>query len=308
MKTTLLAILLATQPALALAAETPKDEEEVKEKPETGTPAPAVEAAKQEAEVKPVVNPQGKAGFPRVTDTEETIYAVQRKAYLTNRKIEISPMFSASFADRFVQTFAPAVSVTYHIAENFGAEGYFSFMFPSESGLTSEILKEGKLTPEIAKLTQMRWVGGLGAQWSPVYGKIQVFGATLGNFGLYVGAGIGIGQTRVQCTPGLPLDPNVFGANFECEAVMATPGGSADDAFKVVYEPLRTQVMGQFGGGIRLYFSNNLGLKLEVRDWIFPTRVFRPGTTEPTQRFTDAIRNNLFINIGVSFLFGGEKN
>jgi hypothetical protein len=41
---------------------------------------------------------------------------------------------------------------------------------------------------------------------------------------------------------------------------------------------------------------------------VFPARVFRPGNSDPTQRFTDAVRNNVFVNAGVSFLFGGEKD
>jgi hypothetical protein len=30
--------------------------------------------------------------------------------------------------------------------------------------------------------------------------------------------------------------------------------------------------------------------------------------SEPTQRYTDAIRNNIFASIGLSFLFGGVEN
>src|SRR5690242_12863589 len=51
----------------------------------------------------------GKGPFPRVADDEETIYAVQRKAYLVRQKIELTPMFAGTFSDRFVQTFAPAL-------------------------------------------------------------------------------------------------------------------------------------------------------------------------------------------------------
>ena len=289
-----LALMLIARPAVA------QDESA-----EEGTEA--AEAAAPEAEpTGPSDESRGKAAFPRISDDDETIYAVQRKAYLVDQKIELTPMLTASFTDRFVQTLGGAASATYHIAENFGVELSGAFMFPDESGLTTEILKEGKLTPEIAKLTQMLWGVGLSAQWSPIYGKIEIFDVSLGNFAFYVSAGLAVGQTRVQCTPATTLDEEVHGAGAKCNMITAT--GTEEDAFQVVYEPSRTQLMGALAGGVRFYFSSVIGLKIEVKDWIFPARVYRPDSSEPTQRFTDAIRNNVFVQLGVSFLFGGEEN
>jgi outer membrane beta-barrel protein len=296
----------------------PKDEDDFP-KDEAAKPAPAPAATDPSVEplkptdAKPTDAGQtsqlsgrlGKGPFPRIADEEETIYAVQRKAYLVNHKLELTPMVSASFTDRFVQTFAPAASVTYHLAENFAIELFGSYMFPSESSLTTEILEKGKLTPEIAKLTQLLWAAGLGVQWSPIYGKIQLFGASLGNFNFYVGAGGGIGQTRVLCTPGLDLDPNRGFNPPTCPMVEINPNDTS--TLHIVYEPSRLQAMGALSGGVRFYFSNRIGLKFEVKDWIFSTRVYRPASTEPTQRFTDAIRNNVFAQIGLSFLIGGEE-
>jgi len=248
-----------------------------------------------------------KALFPRISDDEETIYTVQRKAYLVREKIELTlnPAY-ASFTDRFVQTFGFGGSVTYHVGENFGIELGGAYMIPFESDLTTEILREGKLTPEIAKLTQMLWAAGLGVQWSPIYGKIEIFDKFLGNFGIYVTTGMSVGQTRVQCTPATPLDPEVFGTGAECETLAAS--GDPNDAFKTVYEPARTTAMVHIGGGFRFFFADFIGLRVEVKDYLFPARVYRPGSRELTQRYTDAIRNNVFFNVGVSFLFGGEDN
>ncbi len=283
------------------------------------TTAPEVEPLKP-SEPKPVEDTKtaalsaksGKGPFPRIADEEETIYAVQRKAFLVNHKLELTPMIAASFTDSFVQTFAPAASVTYHFAENFGLELFGAYMFPSESSLTTEILDKYKLTPEIAKLTQMLWAAGLGVQWSPIYGKLQLFGVSLGNFNFYVGAGGGVGQTRVQCTPGLaldpnrgfPIDPNANPPGPTCPMVDAT---NSSESQHIVYEPARLEPMGALSGGVRFYFSNRIGLKLEVKDWIFSTRVYRPASTEATQRFTDAVRNNVFAQLGLSFLVGGEE-
>ena len=241
------------------------------------------------------------APFPRVADDEETIYAVQRKAYLVDDRLELTLMGSFSFTDRFVDAGGPAAAVTYHIAENFALEAFGVVMFPSASALTTELLTDLRLTPEVAKLTQMLWGAGLGVEWSPIYGKVEVFGVSLGNFNFFVNIGAGLGQTRVPCTPGFDLDPNAHGAGAKCPA---TP---ADDPRAVVYEPSKLQLMTAFGGGVRFFFTNSFGLKLEFKDWLFPARVYRPGTAEPTQRFTDAIRNNIYVNLGLTYVFGGEE-
>lgn len=299
-----LAFVLSAAVAVPTFAFAQEDETEEVDPLEPTDGAPADDAAPADAAPAAAADAGDEEPFSRIADEEETIYAVQRKAYLVDGKFELTPLLAASFTDRFVQTFAPAASVTYHVAENFGIELFGGYMFPTESGLTVEILQKGKLTPETAKLTQMLWAAGLGVQWSPIYGKVQLFGASLGNFNFYVGAGVGIGQTRVRCTPGTPLDPVQF-PNEECPA---SPQLTAENDFIEVYEPASLQVMGSLSGGVRFYFSNWLGLKFEVKDYLFSARVFRPETAEPTQRFTDAIRNNIYAQLGVSFLLGGEDN
>lgn len=292
-----LAIFLAASPAYAQSEE-------------GDDPLTPDETKPEAPEEEKVLTGRKGAPFPRISDKEETIYAVQRKAYLIKHNFEITPMlFSGSFTDRFVTTFAAAGSVSFHLAENFAIELAGGYMFPDESALTTEILDEGKLQPEIAKLTQLLWTVGLGVQWSPVYGKLQVFGTSLGNFQFYLGAGGGVGQTRVQCTPGMELDPNRgFPVNpesgvAECQQI---EGETTGDELQFVYEPATLRFVGHLSGGFRFFFANWIGMKIEVKDYLFVSRVFRPETTEPTQRFTDAVRNNIYLQLGVSFLLGGE--
>ena len=233
--------------------------------------------------------------FARISDDEETIYAVQRKVYLIKGKFELTPFLAASFSDRFIRTFAPTVSVTYHVAENFGLELFAAYFFPDESGLTDDILNKFQLRSDTAKLTQMLWTTGLGVVWSPIYGKVRVLGGTLGNFAFYLGAGFAFGQTRVQCDPGQMLDPERFG-NELCETV---------DVGEVAYEPATLRPMATLSGGVRFNFSSSFALRFEIRDYLFTSRVFRP---DADQQLSDAVRNNLFAQLGVSFLFGGEDN
>lgn len=233
--------------------------------------------------------------FERIADDEETIYAVQEKAFLVSDKLELTPFASAGFADRFVRTFAIAGSATYHLRETFALEAFGGYMFPTESGLTREILDRGRLTPETAKLTQLLWAAGVGVKFSPLYGKVQVMDAVLGNLAFYVGAGFAIGQTRVRCTQRERLDPNKFGDQL-CP--------DQEEIGKEVYEPRTTRAMGVLSAGLRFDLSTWLAVVFEVKDYLYVASVFRPDVDEATQRFTDAVRNDLFAQLGVGFLLG----
>ncbi|NJK89677.1 MAG: outer membrane beta-barrel domain-containing protein [Myxococcales bacterium] len=245
------------------------------------------------------------SNFPRIVDEEETIYAVQRKAYLVREKLEVSVMFSALFNDRFVESYAPVGSVTYHLAENFGLELFGGYFIPNPSDGRTELVNAAGLRPEFARLTELLWAVGIGGQWSPVYGKLEIAGRQLGNFNFYLSAGVAVGQTRTECIASFPLDPGQFGSGQDFE--------TCEEGTGTKYEPEVFRPMGSFAGGLRFYFNERIGLRFEVRDYVFASRVYRPsaaGAANQTgpERFSDAIRNNLYANIGISFLFGGEDN
>lgn len=232
--------------------------------------------------------------FPRITDADETIYAVQRKAYLVKGALEVTPMAAMLISDRFVDSYAPALSLSYHLAENFAVEAFGAYMFSSPSSVTTEVLQRGQLSPELAKSTELRWAAGLGVQWSPVYGKVELWGRHLGTFNFYLSAGAALGQSRAPCTAGEALD-----GGGQCPA-------AGLNAAETLYAPSEFRPMGVFGAGLRFYLSRRIGLKLELKDYVYSARVYRPDAAEGTQ-LTDAIRNNVFAQIGVSFLFGGEE-
>lgn len=306
----LLALGLVAAPVAAHA----QDEGDAEASSEASTDDAAEAEADAPAEEAPAEAAPASDGapFPRISDDEETIYAVQRKAFLVGGKFELTPLFTSSFSDRFVQTFGFGGSVVYHLSENFGLELQGVYLLPDESSLTTEILQALSLQTDTAKLTQMLWATSAGVQWSPIYGKLEVFGEYLGNFNFYLGAGVGIGQTRVQCNNQGPLDPNRgFPADSRGEVVCnpdmvdtiqeELPVGQQ----QTFYEPNTFRVMGALTAGFRFHFSTWLALKFEVKDYIFAARVYRP---ESTEGFSDAIRNNIFAQVGVSFLLGGDED
>ncbi len=267
--------------------------------------------ADPDAEIDPTDFGDG-APFPRISDDEETIYAVQRKAYLVKNKWELTPMFAYAFNDSFVDTFGFVGSVTYHVAESFGIELYGGVMLPSESELTERLFEDFNINTEIARLSKLKWTAGVGVQWSPIYGKIHLFDTYLGNFAIFVGAGIGVGETQVPCVVGDALDPNRGFDELTC------PSGSTNGTqggFDLAFEdqPSTLKLMGSISGGFKFHFSQLVGLRIEVKDYIFSQRVFNPQSRPPagdnsgdtTLRFSDVIRNYVFIQVGLSFLLGG---
>ena len=257
----------------------------------------------------------GQAPFPRISDDEETIYAVQRKAYLVANKWELTPMFAYAFNDSFVDTLGITGSVTYHLAENFGLELYGGYMFAWESELTERLFEDYNINTEIARLSKLVWTAGIGVQWSPIYGKIHLFDSFLGNFAFFIGAGIGLGETTVPCVVGDALDPARGFDELTCPTGDQSGNqGGFDLAFED--QPATLKLMGSISGGFRFHFSRSIGLRLEVKDYIYSQRVFNPQSRPPsgnnagdaTLRFSDVIRNYVFIQIGVSFLLGGEDD
>lgn len=272
-------------------------------------PLPAF-AQSDASEVAPVDEPaeeakaaarEGGPGFSRVVDDDETIYAIQRKAYLIENTLELSVLYTSLVGDRFVGTadsLAVSGGAAYHFSEAFAVEVFGGWFNPTESETTTELLAELQLETENAKLTQLIWAAGAGVQWSPIYGKLDLLdGAGLGNFAFYLGVGAAIGQTRVQCKGENQLDPNKFG-DQRCQ------GGDAADV--VVYEPNTTRPMAVLTVGFRSRLLTWFAVKAEVRNYMFASSVFRPEQDDLA--LSDSIRNNLFFQVGASFLLGGESN
>ncbi len=256
-------------------------------------PSPAGEAA---AEGQP---------FSRVTDDQETIYAIQRKAYLSEGTWELSLLYNNLIGDRFVATdngVAVAASVGYHFDEAFSVEVFGGYFFPTESEATQELLAQLRLETEFAKLTQLRWAAGAGVQWSPIYGKLQLADSALGNFAFYLGVGAAIGQTRTQCRANSLLDPS--------QPTLRCASPPAENPTAVVYSPDVTQVMGVLTAGFRFQFSSLVALRAEVRDYIFTSRVVQYDSPDNfnTAITTDSVRNNIYFQVGISVLLGGESN
>lgn len=224
---------------------------------------------------------------------EETIYVVQGKRFLAQGHFELTPQLAFSVNDSFTSHTGMLVSGLYHLKENVAIEataGGFAWI-DSRSGaprlggrdsdLTVELGQKERLAPERVKLYQFPWLVAGNLQWSPMYGKVSIHDLVLGQFNLYLSVGAGV-------------------AGLQLETL--TPGVARED-----FVPLTSPIalITSFGGGLRFYFTDWLGVRLEVRDYVMPLAVFQNGANAVGDAIAPNfdVTNLILTQLGVSFVF-----
>jgi len=179
--------------------------------------------------------------------------------------------------------------VAYHIKENFAVELTVGKPFGFYSALVYDVFQYEQLTPEDVDLKLMRFYAAGSLQFSALYGKLELYGMLL-DYDFYAMAGFGFATTVEPCAPP--------GAGDCSEGQDATGKGlqrpeRAGDAMKLT---------GNIGGGMRVFFHDMFGLRIEIRDIAYADRVVVPGGV------TTDIRNNLMISLGVAFMLPGPTS
>ena len=227
---------------------------------------------------------------------EETIFVVQAKPHLVAGKFEIAPQFVQSIGDQFVSHTGLLLSGIYHLRENLAVEvavGGFAWWDPfgtqptarfggHPSDMTRELIGKENLQPlERADLYEYTWLAAADLQFSPLYGKVSFHDLVLGQFNVYVSVGAGVA--------GLQLESE------RPDELSKIPG-----SFGGALPPM--QAIATLGGGVRFYFTDWLGIRLEVRDYVAPLAVYQSDVPELPFSSSDVL-NTLLAQLGVSFLF-----
>ncbi len=224
---------------------------------------------------------------------EETIFVVQGKRFLAQGHFELTPQLAQSFNDSFTSHSGLMVSGLYHLKENVAVEATAGvFMWLDErsgaprlggrdTDLTVELRQKENLAPERVKLYQFPYLVAGNLQWSPMYGKVSIHDLVLGQFNLYLSVGAGIAGLQLET-----LTPGVANQEFvELKSAIAP--------------------MTSFGGGLRFYFTDWLGVRVEVRDYVLPLAVFQNGENAVADADAPSfdVTNLILGQVGVSFVF-----
>jgi outer membrane beta-barrel protein len=214
--------------------------------------------------------------------TDESVYVLQKRAYSKKGKFEVTPMFFTAANPKFVGYAGAAVSASYHWRENLAVELVSSIPYVGTayySDMVFEVYQYEKLAAEDVDLKQMSYFGTANLQFTPLYGKLEFYN-WLVDYDFYVSGGVGLVQTMETCVP----NRDGCGSEVDVGRGLRKPMAGSD----------RNKFAGSIGGGMRLFFSNRFGVRVEMRDIMYSDRDTKNGLT------TTDIRNNLLVFLGLA--------
>ena len=193
-------------------------------------------------------------------------------------------IFFTSLNNKFVGHLGGAVAAAYHVRENLAVEltssipyGIFAFY----SALVFEVYDYESLTPEAVDLKQMSYFGSLNLQYSALYGKFELYDVLI-DYDFFATSGLGLVSTLETCMP----DRDGCGPDTGIGRGLRTPEATSD----------QLKLSGNFGGGMRFFFRDWVGLRVEIRDVVYADRATEAGAT------TTDIRNNVLLLLGLTLL------
>lgn len=160
---------------------------------------------------------------------EDYIRVVQAQPFTRGGRFAFAPAFALSTNDPLVQTFTVGANLTGYIKDWIGITAGFHYAFDAKRSAQNGLLGQ-QLRPE---LNPMKWVGTLGVEWVPIYGKFAFFNRGIVHWDAYLVGGAG--------------------------AVNTDRGGIT--------------VTGMVGVGSRLFVTHWLTVNVEVRDFLYNEQV-----------------------------------
>ncbi|MGC4114165.1 MAG: outer membrane beta-barrel domain-containing protein [Myxococcales bacterium] len=209
-------------------------------------------------------------------------------------------------------------SVGYNLTENWAIElggGYAYSRHTSVADVASNtIVKENPLTAskevdDFSDLWQMTWSATAAVRWTPIYGKLNLAAELPLHFQFYLTLGGGAGGMKrdslVYCIGNRPT------GSVSC-------GNREDDELRPLHEEeIKPIILGGFG--FKFFILQWLGLRVEVRDEMFPdsfrekiNRAAAEGdssanegsaTVTGTPSTSPGFTHLVFANVGIVFTF-----
>jgi outer membrane beta-barrel protein len=213
---------------------------------------------------------------------ENKIEPVSGQLYQKSHRFELTlPSANLSLTDAFFHKYFAGLKAGYHFSEVFAVSASFAGGITSPTGSTNLCPEKSGSSCRPANDAQLNQVPGkikmmAGAElaFSPVYGKLNLVAESVLHIDLSLLAGIDM--IRYQ------------GALSSADAVAGVV--PADES----------AIGGHLGVGMRIFLSNSVALRLELKDYIYRATI---GGEKDTQ-------NQLFAELGLSFFlpFGYKAN
>jgi outer membrane beta-barrel protein len=195
---------------------------------------------------------------------------VSGQLYRKAGRVELTATGNLSLNDAFFTKYFGGLKLGYHFTESLSAAVHAAGGAAVKTGSAVTCTSRACVDADEVMLRQVpgriRWLAGAEAAWSPVYGKLNVLSEQVAHFDLSVFAG-----------------PDVIAYDevlSEADAAR-TPG-------------VTTSFGGHVGLGVRLFFTQWIAARLEVKDYVYAVKVPNAGSASDWQ-------NQLFAELGVSF-------
>ncbi|MEM7515974.1 MAG: outer membrane beta-barrel domain-containing protein [Planctomycetota bacterium] len=220
---------------------------------------------------------------PRVTETVEEVYAVQRIYALRLNRLEVTPSAAFTVNDPFVARPAVGLALNYWFT-NVLAVGVNALLYQFSDELDESDLNffTRRNTRLGIPITQWQMGAYLNFTYVPFYGKFSVFNKFIFQYDAYIVGGVGLMRTR-------PVP--VIDSEFR----------SFDFGNRVAFN---------IGIGLRIFVTRFLGITLEFRDYAFLER-FENLEVDPLNRQdpstwlddSPTFTNNITTQIGLTLFF-----
>lgn len=179
------------------------------------------------------------------------LHTVQKKEYADGGRHEFV-LYPAAIQinQKFTTHMGVSAQYAYHLHENFAFQIQGAYFYINEqTGFTEELIVNGKQAPQAATALTLQWDATGGFEMTPIYGKFSLFEGTMGHFGLVLSAGAGLAGTRIQ---------------IQNESSAGGERTFGDTGQKFV---------GQVGAGFRIFLTEYVLLRLEVKDLVYTAKV-----------------------------------
>jgi len=204
-------------------------------------------------------------------EVDRLIKTIQRKNFLKLGRYELSPYLGFVTNDPFINRYLFGFNAAYHLTEIFAVElnaGYSPDLGESDwKPITSQLVNENKVSPDISKLT---FFTNFGFQFSPIYGKVALSGSRIINFDVFGAFGMGLTLTQ-----------------DDLEAL-------GNDSPEAVLTQNQWHPTTNMGGGVRIAVDDSFAIRVEGRSMVY-IETIASTTLEMKNNFLLAASASWFI-------------
>lgn len=215
------------------------------------------------------------AGQARASEAdafENKVPPISGQLYPKRGRVELTAGASLSVNDPFYAKTFGSLKLTWHVTEFLSAGIHAAGGMASATGSTTICpANQGCHPADEVQLRQVpgkiQWLAGAEGAFAPVYGKLNLLAEMPVHFDLAVLGGLDMVSYQKVVDAGI--------------AALGPPGNGSSWG-------------GHVGLGMRFFFAGFMGLRLEVRDYLYAVQVGSTGSH---------LQSQLFVDLGLSLFF-----